>query len=272
MKKDNISGKIQELEKKERKAEKENRVGILPQRRSVAVAATVVSCLAIAVGGYFLVGFLTDQSMLDQTSNAPLQSYDEGEFSPNASGSAAGADNSQPAGDGTPQGDASQGEPSSTRDSGAMTNYGSGIEPTELDPQISFPDMIDYSFDTAITAASDPAITGNAAPDISAFSEETGTDYEGANVTDGLPNEADPNHNASSPSGDPTISSQPDDGRNTVTTTATASVSTSATSTTTKRTASSSDDEGYHGSIGDVPVQTIDYRGTIGGSLSDYFN
>lgn len=267
MKKDNISGKIQELEKKERKAEKENRVELRPQRRSVAVAATVVSCLAIAVGGYFLVGFLTDQSLLDQTSNAPSQSYDEGVFSPNASGSAAGSDNSQPAGDGTPQGDASQGEPSSTRDSGAMTNYGSGIEPTELDPQISFPDMIDYSFDTAITAASDPAITGNAAPDISAFSEETGKDSTGSSL-----DEADPDDNSSSLSGDPTISSQPDDERNTVTTTATAAVSASTTAATTKRTASSSDDEGYHGSIGDVPVQTIDYRGTIGGSLSDYFN
>lgn len=84
-------------------------------RRGVAVGVTVGLFAALAVGGYFLVNSLVNSDAANQTSNAPSQ----GSSAPE---NPAANDDSVP--DSVPQS-------TTTRDTGAMTDSGAGVEPVE---------------------------------------------------------------------------------------------------------------------------------------------
>lgn len=197
-KKDEIKTKVDELEKVEQKAARQDKIKYGPGRRGVTVGVTVGACAVLVVGGYFLVGKLVDRSAENQTSNAPASSYDSGSFAPGgvsgSSGSAddnvsggnhtdgnydnstdgvPGADDTLPNGeiaatgaDGlpidNPDTDPSSPASTSSRDTGALTDSGAGADPDEYDPSTpgwSGGSLIAPDFDNDIIPPSDGEIT-----------------------------------------------------------------------------------------------------------------
>lgn len=262
-KKDQITEKIDQLEKTEKSAEKKNKVDYGPGRRGVTVGVTLGLCAVLMVGGYFLVKTMIDNSTLDQTSNAPVQSYDSGVFTAGTASDTADTGISYPSGSNAQPDEstsASQAQTTTTRDSGAMTDSGAGADPVEADPGRD-PDNGGVS-----VPGGDDIVVGGIGGDTPDITLPTGGGYD---VT--VPS------NTNSPSGsDPTDPADPVIPQTTPATTArtTATPATSATtaatsaSSTTGRTSASSTTDSTRAS----DIIYIDITTTVGRPLSDFFN
>lgn len=269
-KKDQITEKIEQLEKTEKSAEKKNKVDYGPGRRGVTVGVTLGLCAVLMVGGYFLVKTMIDNSTLDQTSNAPVQSYDSGVFTAGTASDTADTGISYPSGSNAQPDEstsASQAHTTTTRDSGAMTDSGAGADPVETDPGRD-PDNGGVS-----VPGGDDIVIGGIGGDTPDITLPTGGGYDVTVPSNtNSPSGVDPTDPADPviPATDPVV--PPATSASTARTTATPATGATTAATSASSTTGGGSSSTTSSSSRSSDVVYIDITTTVGRPLSDFFN